>query len=210
MMTISEEDLQPLVTAQYLALADLLDTLPSGRWDTASLCDEWRIREVVAHMTMPVRYDEAAFMAELRDCDFDFTVLSNRVATRDAQLPEDKLVADLRAETLHGWIPPGGGSHGALSHVVIHGLDITVPLGEARRSPDATTRIVLDDLAGGGHTHFGVDFGARTLRATDIDWTHGSGPEHSGSAEHLVLELSGRKVPGHHVDGPDPEAATRQ
>jgi len=34
--------------------------------------------------------------------------------------------------------------------VVIHGLDATVPLGVPRRSPDATIRIVLDDLTTGG------------------------------------------------------------
>jgi uncharacterized protein (TIGR03083 family) len=209
-MTDVDEDLQPLVAAQYLALADLLDTLPSGRWDSASLCEGWRVREVVAHMTMPARYNEAAFMAELRDCEFDFTRLSNLVATRDAQLPEERLVANLRAETLHRWIPPGGGSHGALSHVVIHGLDITVPLGEPRRCRDATITIVLDDLARGGHAHFGVDISGRTLRATDIDWTYGSGPEHRGSAEHLVLEMSGRKVPAQYLETPGPEAATAE
>jgi uncharacterized protein (TIGR03083 family) len=206
-MTDSDEDLRPLVAAQYLALADLLDALPSHRWDSASLCEGWRVREVVAHLTMPAHYDEAAFMAELRDCEFDFTRLSNRVATRDAQLPEEKLVADLRAESLHRWVPPGGGFHGALSHVVIHGLDITVPLGEPRRCPDATIRIVLDDLAGGSHAHFGVDISGRSLRATDIDWTYGSGPEHRDSVEHLVLALCGRKVPGHSLDTLGPESA---
>jgi hypothetical protein len=37
---------------------------------------------VVAHLTMPARYSEGAFIAELRDCDFDFTRLSNQIATR--------------------------------------------------------------------------------------------------------------------------------
>src|SRR5207248_11148853 len=130
----------------------------------------------------------------------DFGKLSNRIASRDATLPTEELVAVLRAEALHRWTPPGGGSHGALSHVVIHGLDITVPLGERRRSPDATISIVLDDLTrGGAHAHFGTDFTGRTLQATDIDWTYGSGPPLRATAEHLVLQLCGRRVP---VDGP--------
>lgn len=195
-MTDPDDNLQPLVAADFLALAGLLDGLPPDRWDTPSLCEGWRIREVVAHLTMPVRYDEPAFMAELSDCDFDFGRLSNRVAGRDAQLPTDDLVAALRAEALHSWTPPGGGSHGALSHVVIHGLDITVPLGESRRSPDATIRIVLDDLTrGGAHEHFGTDIGGHTLQATDIDWSYGTGPALRATAEHLVLELTGRSAP---------------
>ena len=198
---MTDAELQPLVAADYLALADLLDTLPAAQWDSPSLCELWRVRQVVAHLTMPARYDEDAFLAELRDCQFDFTRLSNRIADRDAQLPTEELVGNLRDETLHRWAPPGGGYRGALNHVVVHGLDITVPLGEPRRSPDATIEIVLEHLThGGGHTHFGVDIAGRTLLATDIDWSYGSGPPLRGTAEDLVLHICGRKVPTGRLD----------
>jgi uncharacterized protein (TIGR03083 family) len=202
MNRLTDDDLQSLVAADYLALADLLDTLPAARWDTPSLCEGWRVREVVAHLTMPARYSEDAFLSELRDCEFDFTRLSNRIAGRDAQLPTDELVGNLRDDVLHQWTPPGGGPHGALDHVVIHGLDITVPLGEPRRSPDATIQIVLDDLTRGGvHAHFGTDISGRTLHATDLDWSYGSGPRLHGSAEDLVLHLGGRNVPAGRLHG---------
>jgi uncharacterized protein (TIGR03083 family) len=103
---MTDNDLQPLVAATYVALSDLLDALPAERWDTASLCEGWRVREVVAHVTMPARYDENAFMAELREDGFDFTRLSNRIATRDAELATSELVSNLRDETLHRWMPP--------------------------------------------------------------------------------------------------------
>ncbi len=71
---------------------------------------------------------------------------------------------------MHRWSPPGGGSIGALNHVVIHGLDITVPLGVSQRSPDESLRAVLDDLTyGGTHAHFGFDLDGLGLRATDMD-----------------------------------------
>jgi hypothetical protein len=35
---------------------------------------------------------------------------------------------------------------GSLSHVVIHGLDVTVPLGLGRVGTDAAARTVLDQL----------------------------------------------------------------
>jgi uncharacterized protein (TIGR03083 family) len=192
---MTDSDLQSLVAADYLALADLLDSLTPERWDTPSLCEGWRVREVVAHLTMPARYSEDAFMAELRQCEFDFTRLSNQIASRDAQLPTDELVGSMRDEMLHRWAPPGGGQLGALNHVVIHGLDITVPLGEPRRSPDATIQVVLDDLTQGGvHAHFGTDIRGRTLQATDIDWAYGAGPPLRGSAEDLALHLCGRRL----------------
>lgn len=199
---MTEDELQALVAADYLALAELLEALPAQAWDTPSLCTEWRVREVVAHVTMAARYDETAFMAELREAQFDFPTVSNRIAARDAQLPIEELLANLRSEVLHQWQPPGGGASGALNHVVVHGLDITVPLGVARRSPDATIRVVLDDLTRGGvHEHFGTDVGGRTLTATDIDWSYGSGPPLRASAEDLVLHMCGRAVPDERLDG---------
>lgn len=202
-MTMTDEaELQEMVAAEYLALADVLGSVSETEWDTPSLCEGWRVREVVAHMTMPARYDNEAFMAELRARDFDFGRLSNEVAARDGQLPTAQLVANLRDDTLLRWQPPGGGYHGALNHVVIHSLDATVPLGAARRPPDATMRVLLDDLTtGGGHGHFGTDLSGRQLQASDLDWSYGSGPALKGSAAALALTLCGRKLPAGQLDG---------
>ena len=153
-------------------------------------------------MTMAARYSEEEFMAELRRCDFDFGRLSNEIAARDAGLPASELVASLRAEVMQHWTPPGGGWHGALNHVVIHGLDVTVPLGVPRRSPDATIRVVLDDLTGGGvHERFGTSIQGRSLQATDLDWSYGSGPALRGPAEDLALVLCGRAIPQGRLEG---------
>jgi uncharacterized protein (TIGR03083 family) len=198
----NDADLQPAVAAEFVALADLLDSATDAQWDTPSLCARWRVREVVAHMTMAARYPEDKFMAELRRCDFDFDRLSNEIASRDAELPTSELVANLRSDVMQHWIPPGGGWHGALNHVVIHGLDVTVPLGVPRRSPDDTIRIVLDDLTRGGvQEHFGTDIEGRSLQATDLDWSYGSGPQLRGAAEDLALILCGRTVPAGRLTG---------
>jgi hypothetical protein len=89
--TMNDDDEQPVVATNYLALADVLDALLAKRWDTVSLCEGWRVREVVAHLTMPARYSEDAFMAESRRDSFDFTELSNRIASRDAELRTTEL-----------------------------------------------------------------------------------------------------------------------
>lgn len=201
-MTASTEiDLAAAVAAEFLALADLLDGLSDAGWDTPSLCEGWRVREVIAHLTMPVRYSPEEFHAELRDCDGDFTRLSNRVACRDSALPTDVLVGDLRDEMMHRWVPPGAGPIGALNHVVIHGLDVTVPLGQSRRAPEETVRAVLDDLTEGGtHAHFGVALVGLRLRATDMDWSFGSGTPITGPAVELALLLCGRTLPDRRID----------
>src|SRR5260370_32067774 len=202
-MTVTDDSsLQPAVAAEFLNLADLLAAASDAKWDTQSLCESWRVREVMAHVTMAARYSEAEFMAELRQCDFDFARLSNEVASRDAKLPENELVANLRSDVMHHWTPPGGGYHGALNHVVIHGLDVTVPLGVPRRSPDETIRVVLDDLTeGSGHARFGADIQGRHLQASDIDWSYGSGSALRGAAADLALAICGRAVPGGRLEG---------
>lgn len=198
----SGAELQPAVEAEYLALAALLESLSEEEWDTPSLCAGWRIREVAAHVTMPARYDQERFTAELRACSYDFGALSDKIAARDAALPTAELVAGLRSRTLHHFTSPDGGWQGALSHAVIHGLDMAVPLGAAGRVPPARVTAVLDGLARGGvAANFGVRLDGRGLRATDLDWSFGSGPVLSGTAEDLVLALTGRTLPPGHLAG---------
>jgi uncharacterized protein (TIGR03083 family) len=203
-MTAQTDDafLQPAVAAEFTRLADLLDAASDAQWDTPSLCAGWRVREVIAHLTMAARYSEAEFMAELQRCGFDFTRLSNEIAARDARLPADELIKDLRSEVMRHWAPPGGGYHGALNHVVIHGLDVTVPLGVPRLPPDQTIRVILDDLTqGDGTVRFGVDFAGRRLQATDLDWSFGAGPALRGAAADLALVVCGRSLPPGRLEG---------
>lgn len=116
-----EAALGAMVANEYEALAALLEAAPPSVWDAPSLCEGWRTRQVVAHVTMPARYDGPAFMAELEAAGGDFTTLSDRIATRD----------------------------GALTHCVIHALDVTEAVPLRRRVPDECIRRVLDLVASG-------------------------------------------------------------
>ena len=195
-------ELQPAVAEQFSALAELLSDATDAVWNTESLCDGWRVLEVVAHMTMPARYSQDEFMAELESCGYDFTRLSNEIAVRDARLPPARLVADLRSDVLHHWTPPGVDFHGALNHVVIHSLDVTVPLDRSRLAPDETIRVILDDLTQGGiHKHFNIDIEDRMMEASDLDWHYGTGSPLRATAEVLALAMSGRWVSNERLEG---------
>lgn len=194
--------LQPAVAAEFASLASVLADATPAQWDAPSLCHGWRVREVIAHLTMAARYSEQEFMAELRQCGFDFTRLSNEIAARDAALPPGELVAGLRSGAMQRWTPPGGGYHAALNHVVIHGLDVTVPLRVPRRTPDDAIRVILDDLTRGHvHENFGVSIEGRSLRATDLDWSYGSGAALDATAADLALAMCGRAIPPERLDG---------
>jgi uncharacterized protein (TIGR03083 family) len=195
------------IADEYGALADLLEAAGAGVWDAPSLCERWRTREVVAHITMPARYDGPAFMAELEAAGGDFTRLSDVIAARDGGLPAHTLLADLRSPVLHGWEPPGGGGEGALTHCVIHALDIEGAVPLPRRVPDACIRSVLALVAAESAPNpFGTDLRDVELRADDLDWSSGSGALVAGPAQALVLVAAGRRLPPGRLHG---EAAGR-
>ena len=196
-MTVTDADVQALVGPQFHALAEMLAAQPASVADSPSLCDGWAVRHVVAHLTMAARYDGAAFTAELASFGYDFAALSNAIALRDGDLGFGRLLADLRSDTMATWAAPGGGATGALTHVVVHGLDVTAARGLPRSADDEATRLVLDRLTlDGDETPFGIDLHGWRLTATDLDWHHGVGTSVSTTAEDLVLGLAGRPRPG--------------
>jgi len=116
--------------------------------------------------------------------------------------PDDPTRSRARGDIRRGvaWAPPGGGYHGALNHAVIHGLDVTVPLGLLGCQSDEAMRIVLDDLtAGGVHAHFGTTIDGRRYEATDLQWSYGSGEVARGTAAEIASAICGRRLPSGHA-----------
>jgi uncharacterized protein (TIGR03083 family) len=188
-------ELQPLVAAELAALAAALEPLPHPDWVRPSLCEGWTVGHVVAHLTMAARYPAERFRAELAADEFDFQRTSDRLATRDGLLPPAELLDDLGSKTMAGFEQPGGGYAGSLSHVVIHGLDVTLPLGLGRVCSDRAAVLVLDGLVSpGDRSLFGVRLDGRQLCATDVVWRHGQGRVESLPAGELIATLSGRRV----------------
>jgi uncharacterized protein (TIGR03083 family) len=211
-----------LISAHRRSLAAALSTLTADQWRGASLCAGWTPAHVLAHLTMPFRISEPDFMAGLQRCGGDFTRFSDEIAARDSKLPPADLVGVLRDNADTPWAPPGGGLTGALSHDVIHGLDITWPLSLAHEIPARTMTIVLDAITapperesraggtGAGNTGakagrgtlFGFPLGGIRVRATDLDWSAGDGEELAGRSRDLLPLLAGRAVPGELFQGP--------
>ena len=187
-------DLQSWVAPTYDGLADLLASAPAETWDAPSLCEKWQVRHVVAHVTMPARLTPAQFAAEMAAVGGDFTVLSDTVAARDASLPLADQLDALRSPLLHAWQPPGGAA-GALSHAVIHSLDVTVALDRSAVAPKEAVIAVLDQLTAANGAWFGVDLTGVRLEATDTDWSWGSGDAVRADSGLLVALLSGRSLP---------------
>jgi uncharacterized protein (TIGR03083 family) len=193
---MDERDLTEAIASERHALAEILSALESAAWDAPTLCGGWRVREVVAHITMPFRYSTSRFVLEVVRARGNFNRMADRCARRDGGVGPDELVATLRDNERYRWKPPGGGFEGALTHDVIHELDITVALGINRRVPEATLRLVLGTVATPKSLKFfNVDLSGIDLRADDMDWSLGSGTPVWGEAQDLALVLCGRRLP---------------
>jgi uncharacterized protein (TIGR03083 family) len=198
------------IAEEFCALADLLEAAGAAVWDEPSLCESWRTREVVAHVTMPVRYPGPAFMAELEAAGGDFTRLSNTVAVRDGGLATERLLADLRSDVLHRWQPPGGSQDGALTHCVVHCLDVIESIPLSRRVPDERIRSVLALVADPSAPNlFGTDLSGVELRADNLEWSLGEGALVEGPAQALVSIACGRLLPSGRLRGEGAPRFTR-
>lgn len=209
---MTDNEIQREITAERTELATILTDLPAAKWDTPSLCAGWRVREVVAHITMQYRYSTPKFLWEMLKSGGSFNRMIDRCSRRDATtVTADELAGTLRDNASVPWKPPGGGFEGALTHDVVHGLDFTVPLGIDRRVPEHRLRIVLGGLASDrGLRYFGVDLTGIELRAEDMDWRFGSGTPVYGAAQDLVLVLCGRKLPAGRLRGDGSNQFSRQ
>jgi uncharacterized protein (TIGR03083 family) len=214
-----------LIAAHRRALSEALSDLPAAQWQGASLCAGWTPGHVLAHQTMPFRISEAEFMAGMQECGGDFTKFSDEIAERDSNIPPAELVGVLRDNAENPWAPPGGGLSGALSHDVIHGLDMTWLLGSAYEIPAEAMTTVLGSITGplalAGDavvaadvepsaermTVFGFPLDGIKVIATDLDWCAGQGPELRGRGRDLLPLLAGREIPHELFSGPGADRA---
>lgn len=189
-----DEHIRDETFAERARLVDLLDELDSDLWSTPSLCTGWRVREVLAHMTMAYRHSGVRFFLGLARSGFRFNEFADRVARDDTSTLTDAALLDSLRDNIHNlWRPPGGGRVGALSHDVIHGLDITEPLG-LPPAPAERIKLVLEQAGAKNLAYFGTDLTGIRFVATDADLTMGTGPrEVRTSAREILLTVTGRQ-----------------
>jgi uncharacterized protein (TIGR03083 family) len=189
-------DAHDLVSDTLTRIADSLEDQPDAVWDQPSLCTGWRVREVVAHVTMPARMDDDQFAQQMAAMGGDFQRFSDHTARRDGSLPVGEHLANLRSARLAAWEPPGGGARGALHHAVVHGLDITNAVGLDRACSDEAALVVLDGLTDGGAAQFfGTELTGMRLVADDLDWSWGEGRTVAAPAGELISLICHRELP---------------
>ena len=182
--------------------ADMLAGLKPDQWDAPTLCERWRVRDVVAHV---ISYDELSPAKLVQR--FAKGMLSvnrtNAVGVADyADRSPEQLIGLIRSHAEPSGLTAGFGGMIALTDGMIHQQDIRRPLDLPRViAPERLTAAL--SFARTAPTIRGA-WRARGLRllATDVDWAAGGGPEVSGPGEALLLAMAGRTAALADLGGP--------
>lgn len=186
-------DIWPVVHGERKTLLSDLAGLSEDQWSSPSLCDEWTVRDVVAHMAATAKMTPPKFFGEFIGSGFSFpSVQAKGIAAERGNTPADTR-ANLESVLTSVKHPPGP-SDTMLGEVIVHSEDIRRPLGIRHEYPQAAV-IQAADFFKRSNLIIGTKrrIAGVTLRATDADWSHGTGPEAAGPMLSLLLAMTGRK-----------------
>jgi uncharacterized protein (TIGR03083 family) len=191
---MEKKDIWPTIHTERKALAADLGALRDDQWSTTSLCNDWTVRDVVAHMAATNKITPPTFLPKLVASGFSLSKMQAKdiVAERGAS-PADTL-SGFEAGVTSVKHPPGPPDT-MLGETLIHAEDIRRPLGIRHNYPTGAA-VRLADFFKGSNLIIGTKrrIAGLSLRATDTDWSHGAGPEVSGPIMTLVMAMTGRKA----------------
>lgn len=186
------------IAATRRETADYLETLDDQAWETSSLCEGWKVKDVAAHLVMPLTVSIPKLMLKMAGNGFSFDKANDKMSRQIASTtPRAELIAALRARADKRFKPPGGTPEMPLADAVIHSSDIRRPLNAPALLPGNRAEAVLNFLAHGKNSGFVAKNRLAELRfeATDLDWNSGNeGQLVRGPAEALIMAMSGRNA----------------
>jgi uncharacterized protein (TIGR03083 family) len=185
-------DLMPMVHAERGSLSDYLATLSPEQWDAPTWCEKWNVRELVAHLTAAGNITAPHFLAGFVKAGFSF----DKTVDRDLRNYSAGSPADVKARfdaIINSNRKPPGPAYVALGEVMVHGEDIRRSQGGRGDHPNEHL-VTLAEMykKTGAPLHGKKRVVGLKLRATDVDWSSGDGPEVAGPCMSLIMGMVGR------------------
>lgn len=198
----SIDSLWELMLAERAALAEDLAGLTPEQWCHFTLCGEWDVEQVVAHLTAAASLGQWQWIRSMIGAGF-------RPHLHNQRRLEEQL-GDTPTETLNRFravidsrIAPTSDIAAFLGEVVVHAQDIRQPLGLTREPRVEALTPVAAFFAS---RNFAVN--SRTLvrglrlKSDDGPFTEGAGSLVTGSTLALVMAMAGRSAYLDALDGP--------
>lgn len=196
----TEKSMMDMARAERAELAAFLTTLTLQQWETPSLCAGWSVKEVVAHM---ISYEDLGVFGLLKRFAKGRIVRANEVGVDEfAGLSPQELADYVGRHLQPRGLTAGFGGMIALVDGMIHHQDIRRPLGQPRAIPAQRLDRVLRLMPKNPRLRARPRIKGLRLRATDLDWTIGTGPEVTGPGEALLMAMAGRPAAVSDLSGP--------
>jgi uncharacterized protein (TIGR03083 family) len=176
------------------AFGDYLAGLSGDDWSRPSLCSEWTVKDVAAHMLVIPTMPKGRVFAAFAGSGFNLNKMNAKLIRKlSAEMSAADIVAATRSSAGSRSMPPGLRLPGVLTELAVHSSDLAEGVGRPFSLPVDVYVEALDHLK-----NVQPVFGSKeriaglTLRATDTDWSYGSGPVVEGPAQQLLLAVAGR------------------
>lgn len=201
-------DLWPWIREERASILETFEGLTDSQWDVPSLCGAWNVRQVLGHLIVAAAPPKGRFVVEVAKARGSFDKANDRLAREEAERPTSELIDRYRAVLDERNTPPGFGPEAPLGDILLHSLDVRIPLGLPSDRPPERYAPVLETVLG----RLGARIFAPPRRpslhwvATDHLWTHGTGEEVAGTMADLALAATGRSARVDALTGPGQRA----
>jgi uncharacterized protein (TIGR03083 family) len=189
---MDKDQMWQVIFSERRYLSADLEPLNDAQWDTRSLCTKWTVRDVVAHMTAAASLSASKFFTQMAGSGFSFEKVQQKGI--DANLgdsPKQTLAAFKSIE--NSKMRPPGPMETMLGETIVHSTDVRGTLGIDHTFPPEALTAAADFfkksnlIIGSKKRVEGL-----SLKATDLSWSSGAGPEVSGPMLALLMAMTGR------------------
>ncbi len=195
-------DVRRLASEERADLAAFLATLSPEQWQAPTLCEQWRVRDVVAHVISYDNVGAPGLLALAARGRFRLGRINAAALARYAARSPQQLLALLTERVQPRGVPAVLGGRVGLVETLIHHQDIRRALGRPRQIPAERllpalhVALIAPDIGG--------PWRIRGLRlvATDLRFCAGAGPQVRGPAEALLMAIAGRRGVVSELSGP--------
>jgi uncharacterized protein (TIGR03083 family) len=207
---MDEEQSWQVIEQERLRLADLLDGLTPAQWESASLCTQWRIRDVAAHLSLVSEPPPPwTFVTKGVRARGNFHRLNTIMTKSRAERPTPAIVASLRLNAASREVPVVTNYRNVLFDLLVHMQDAAVPLGLELGMPVEAARDSASRVWSMGWPFWSKRrLRGLHLRATDGEWEAGEGLEVRGATADLLMLVTGRTATIDRLSGPGIPALT--
>lgn len=191
-MTPSASDYWELIHAERARVLGMVDGLTAEQWRTGSLCTEWTVEQVTAHLTAAANTGIWTWLRSITFAGFNADRHNaRRLAQHLGRTPGETHERFRNSVTLT--IAPTRDYPAWLGEVIVHGQDIARPLHiDLAPDPTAVAEVARFFTARNFAVKSRTLVGGLSLEADDAAFTTGTGPVVRGRLLDLVMVMAGR------------------